>query len=186
MREERNLKILQEYGEILSEKTEKSDWIEWKHVSRGESHCPVCLSLDKCWFVETIMPILPQHPHCHCTKKYISESVVKAGIKVDGDIRKFTEYLFIREKSLGKFDMFKSWGYTMSDSEVLLDEYKKQAALKYANGDYKLAKLDIYGQCIAIDTILPKKSSSEYAYFKSGWLVCPNGKLHFATPYADA
>ena len=29
-----------------------SNWIEWKHISRGLTHCPVCLSLDKCWFVD--------------------------------------------------------------------------------------------------------------------------------------
>lgn len=34
-------------------------WVEWKHISMGLLHCPVCLVLDKCWFNNILKPELP-------------------------------------------------------------------------------------------------------------------------------
>lgn len=67
------------------------------------------------------------------------------------------------------------------DTEYLINEYCRQAKEKYANGEFKLGILDVYGQRINIDIVIPKKDGSRVYTFKSGWMVYPDGKIQLVT-----
>ena len=128
------------------------DWIEWRHISRGRTHCPICLGLDKCWFTETNKPKLPQHPLCHCITFSIPLSLVLKG------------------------------GYDTPDSQLLQKEFEKQALEKYTKGQYTLGVLDEYGQRITIQIELIDRNTQKEIIANSGWMVCPNGKIRCNTP----
>lgn len=59
-----------------------------------QGHCPICLILDKCWFDDKIKPKMPQHPMCHCSKKYILPPVANATSKAECALNKFKDYIF--------------------------------------------------------------------------------------------
>ncbi len=80
--------------------------------------------------------------------------------------------------------MFIKWGYGIIDSQQLKAEFEKQALQKYAEGDFKLNKLDPYGQRITIAIVLPYKDKSDIVVFKSGWMVYPDGHIVLATPFS--
>mgnify|MGYP007069096464 CR=1 FL=1 len=73
--------------------------------------------------------------------------------------------------------------YQFYDSEYLLHENEKQALEKYVNGDYKLGKLDEYGQRISIKCEIPRKDTGETISYMTGWMVYPNGEIRLNTPY---
>lgn len=159
-------------------------WMEWKHVSMGISHCPICLVLDKCWFQDVNgikRPQLPQHPGCHCKAIRIAAPVAGQSAISYSDIRKFTEYLFT-DKSNGKKELFELLGYDITDSATLKAEFERQAQEKYANGDYKLNKLDMQGQRIEIEMKI-ERTNGKSAELRTGWLVYPKGKVKFITAY---
>lgn len=88
-------------------------WIEWKHVSFGSDHCLVCLALDKCWFNDSLKPMLPQHEHCHCRKITISRPIANINSHASCDIKKFTDYIFSDKYAWnGKRDLFHKLGFT--------------------------------------------------------------------------
>ncbi len=84
----------------------------------------------------------------------------------------------------GKNKLFESWGYDKMDSKWLKQEFERQAKEKYESGNFKLGKLDDYGQRISIEIELPRKDRIGTVKFISGWMVYPNGKIQLATPYA--
>lgn len=79
--------------------------------------------------------------------------------------------------------MFDSWGYSIIDSEKLVQEFIKQAKLKYQCGEYNLGNIDAYGQRISIIITLPKKNDGGAVSFESGWMVYPDGEIVLTTPY---
>lgn len=58
-----------------------------------------------------------------------------------------------------------------------------QAREKYISGEYKLGRLDIFGQRINIQIEIPRKDTGEIVTFTSGWMVEPHGKLKLNTHY---
>lgn len=177
--------------EIVDEEIVNNKWIEWFHYgipnemgiwrnlaiisSLVFGHCRKCTSLDGCYFVERNMPDQPLHDNCDCSKIEKDINEVKFSIKADCDIRKFTEYIF--KYNNGKKEIFTKWGYNINDSELLKQEFEKQAEKEYKQGNYKLKNLEKHGQCIAI------KINLKGNIFYSGWLIYPEGLLKNTTPF---
>lgn len=163
-------------------------WVEWKHISKGLTHCETCLTLDQCWFVTHAMPLLPQHPYCHCTTIPISTSQVRSSATAKSDYSKFDPYLFDPADFYqhGKRKMFESWGYNIADSQWLKAEIEKQGLEKYIAGQYTLHALKPTGQQINIIVEIPRKDKPEKTVtFTTGWKVYPKGHIQLVTPYGD-
>ena len=162
-------------------------WVEWKHISKGKTHCPTCLKLDKCWFVKANMPMLPQHEYCHCTAVPKSTRTVKKQATAESSYSKYDPYLFNTNGAYdhGKEVMLRSWGYTAADSNWMKSEVERQGLEKYKEGDYILNKLDHNGQRINIVVTIPRKDGSGEVSFTTGWVAYPNGHIKLATPYGD-
>ena len=162
-----------------------SQWVEWRHISKGFTHCDDCLVLDGCWFQESNKPPLPQHNRCHCITEPIAYSTVLNQADSKSDYSKYDPYLFDPENYYkhGKNKMFESWGYTVSDSAWLQKEIEDQALENYILGNYTLGKLNEKGQRITIPIQLPRKNGSAVVSFKTGWMVLPNGTIRLNTPY---
>lgn len=159
-------------------------WIEWKHISTGKRHCPICLILDNCWFNNLLKPILPQHENCHCTAKSISKPIANINSHANCDLKKFTGYIFSDKYAWnGKKTLFEKLGFSIKDSKYLKEEYENQATKNYCNGKYELDKLDSQGQRINIDITFTKNGKN--LVFNSGWMVRPNGKITNNTPLAN-
>ncbi len=167
--------------------TNISNWVEWIHVSQGDSHCDICLALDRRWFIENRCPQNPLHFFCHCILNPLSFNTVEENSKSTADLSKFNKYLFVptHKDNKMKWKMFESWGYDINDSEWMRDEIQRQGLDKYVRGNYSLGKLDQYGQRINIRVEIPKRYSSEMATFITGWMVYPNGEIILTTPYGD-
>ena len=105
---------------------------------------------------------------------------------VSADIRKFTEYIFKDGAAPGKDVVYKNMGYSINDSEVLINIYKEQATFKYAKGEYTLGKVDSFGQRINIEVELPGigNAAGKTSYLKSGWMIKPDGSLSLNTPFS--
>lgn len=158
-----------------------SGWIEWKHVSMGIVHCPICFILDKCWFDSIKKPLLPQHEKCHCTIVHIPQPIPNVNSKAECLLDKFTEYIFSDKYAWnGKKKLFESLGFNIKDSRWLKQEYEKQALKKYCNSDYILGKLDVRGQRINIDIEFNKDERS--IVFTSGWMIRRKGLITNNTP----
>lgn len=156
-------------------------WVEWQHEITPQGHCGICLVLDKCWFDNNIMPLMPQHPMCHCTKKYISPPIANVTSKGNCDINKFIGYIFSDKYAWnGKRDLFESLGFSIEDSQYLKKEFERQAVEKYCNSQYVLGKLDENGQRINIDISFQKADRS--ITFVSGWMIRPQGYITCNTP----
>lgn len=159
-----------------------SNWIEWKHISRGLTHCPVCLSLDKCWFVDSNKPTLPQHEYCHCTTKSISSPEPEVTAFADCPIDKFTKYIFSDKYAWnGKRTLFESLGFTIKDAQQLKEKFEKEAVNKYTEGEYTLGKLDSNGQRINIEVEIERDGKTPVKFI-SGWMVRPKGVITNNTP----
>ena len=105
-------------------------------------------------------------------------------VKVPTD--KFADYIFKEGATHGKNVVYKALGYGKSDSEYLASLYREQAIKKYRAGDFTLGKLDQYGQRINIEIELKGKGaySDKISYFKSGWMINPDGSISLNTPFA--
>jgi len=159
-------------------------WEEWKHISGGILHCPICLSLHECWFNTLKKPESPLHEKCHCITKHISKPIPYVNAKAECDIKKFTDYIFSDKYAWnGKRTLFENLGFTKEDSYYLKEEYEKQAVIKYTESQYKLQKLNWNGQRINIDIEFIKNGRS--IKFTSGWMVRPKGKITINTPLGD-
>ena len=160
------------------------EWIRWRHIPTGLTHCQKCLKLDDCWFADNVKPALPQHDYCHCIKIPLSYDNVLDQAEATCDIRKFTEYLFSPKYNFnGKGKKFIEWGYSIEDSQMLKEEYEKQALEKYTQSDYTLGALDKEGQRINIRVELFDRNKNKIVIVKSGWMVDPDGKIRLATPF---
>lgn len=182
---------------LLMDKSPASGWVKRYHSGipdvEGEerkkartdavqqNHCEVCTVLSGCYFPSSNMPQYPQHPHCDCLLFSVGRPTRQA--VADCAIEKFTGYVFIPEKSKGKTEIFKDWGYTVEDSERLKAEFERQARTKYLSGDYSLQVLNGYGQRITI-LIKLKKSDNSDIMFKTGWMVHPLGVITCTTPFS--
>ena len=171
-------------------------WVRWIHEGTSpaktneqkmlntivgilSTHCAECLNLTGCCFTKEKSPRAPLHENCHC--KVIEWPMINPFAVCP--IEKFTEYLFDKNKSGGKKDLFESWGYSIIDSENLTQEFMQQAKLAYMAGDYILGTLDQYGQRISIVITLPRRNGTGAVSFVSGWMVYPDGKIILTTPY---
>ena len=162
-----------------------SEWVEWKHISQGTTHCAECLSLDGCWFFNSKSPASPLHPYCHCITKPLLFSHVVNSVTADSAYSKFDPYLFDPENKYNhqKGKMFEHWGYTINDAIWLQTEMEHQALQKYISGHYTLGRRDKNGQRINIRIELDRKNGSGSVSFISGWMVFPDGKIKLTTPY---
>ncbi len=176
---------------VINDKVINNRWIEWEHPGiPNESgifrelmrmllcifnHCLICTKLDGCYFLERKMPELPQHNRCDCFKIERQIQQVQNIAKAECDIRKFTDYIF--KGAGGKKQLFESWGYKIENSQWLKEEFENQAKKQYITGNYELKDLDISGQRISIPINLNGH------YFKSGWMVYPDGKIKNTTPF---
>lgn len=178
----------QSTGTVFVRKSaDNPNWVKWVHHSEEKTHCPECLKLDGCWFQNNKAPMCPHHPYCHCTLEPIDYAIVLKNVTVDSAYGKYDPFLFNTrgEYTHGKEKLFKLWGYSVDDIPWLKAEMERQAQEKYLSGDYKLGKLDKWGQRIDIQIEIPRKIGEGTVTFGSGWLACPNGHLQMATPYGD-
>lgn len=184
-------------AETYAKKIFSTKWIQWKHkgskpandkiektknvllANLSKKHCSTCLNLNECCFTIEKMPPIPLHPNCHCSVISIPPITATA----ECSIRKFTNYIFVSSAVNNKKELFELWGYDITDSEYLQNEFIKQAQIAYSIGDYELKSLDAFGQRINIKISLKKKGSNEYATFFSSWMIYPNGKIMLITPY---
>ena len=160
-------------------------WVKWQHEMMGIIHCGSCLALHDCWFVFGNEPIAPLHEKCHCTTVAIPTSQVKSRAKATSDYSKYNPYLFNTWgiHLHGKDKLFESWGYSTLDSEKIKNEIERQATLSYSVGDYKLGRLNEYGQRISITITLKRVNENDYVSFLTGWMVYPDGRIVLVTPY---
>ena len=166
-------------------RTAMQPWVQWKHISMGMTHCYTCLKLDMCWFVRSNMPAIPQHMYCHCIAIPISTQTVQKRARAICAYEKFAKYVLdpSNPQNKGKAEMFASWGYTVEDSNWLLEEFQRQARDKYISGEYTLGELNLHGQRINIQITIPIKNKTDTATFRTGWLAEPGGKIRMVTPY---
>lgn len=156
-------------------------WIEWRHVSPKLIHCPMCLILNGCWFNDIKKPVLPQHENCHCTSITISNPLPNIDAVAKCEIEKFTNYIFSDKYAWnGKRKLFELMGFSVKDSQYLQEEYEKQAVNNYCSSNYRLGKLNAYGQRIDIDIAFERNGKS--IVFTSGWMVKPKGLIVNNTP----
>ena len=101
-------------------------------------------------------------------------------------VEKFSQYIFKEGATHGKDTVFRSLGYDASHSESLAHLWSKQAANKYAKGDYTLGKLDEFGQRINISIELPGigEAAEKMSHLKSGWMILPDGSIKLNTPFS--
>lgn len=161
------------------------EWVNWKHISKGKTHCKTCLKLDNCWFSDDNKLLLPQHPFCHCTLIPLSIDRVLNEAYSSSDYSKFDPYLFDPENEYkhGKDKLFRICGYDVEDSNWLKAEFEKQAREKYIAGEYILGKLNENGQRISIRVEIPRKDKEGTVSFLTGWMAEPFGKIKLTTPY---
>lgn len=170
------------WGEQLPEAPK---WNKWLHRNLSDNHCEECLMLHECWFENEKTPKWPHHPFCHCVLEDISYNDVLTKSSVDSAYSKFDPYLFdIKgEYGHGKDKLFKSWGYSVKDSQYLKSEIERQGLEKYISGEYTLGKLNDKGQRISITIEIERKDKNSTVTFLSGWMVYPNGHIQLTTPY---
>lgn len=176
-------------------------WVKWTHnwyspaynnaqkmlniassiLSFGK-HCSICLNINGCCFPINNMPEYPLHENCHCRLIEVHNIAATAIC----DINKFEKYVFNEDNKInkGKKALFESLGYAKIDSVYLQNEFTEQAKIKYLNGDFILGLLDIYGQRITIEIVLPRKDKIGIFKFKAGFIVYPDGEIKLTTPYA--
>lgn len=146
--------------------------------------CDRCAALESCHFPEHNMPTNPVpndpgllHPNCHCRKENMQNPIVGENVWAHCALSKFNNYIFNPSKINGKENLFIEHGYTIEDSEYLRDEYIRQAAEKYIDGDFTFHKLDMYGQVIDIEIDL------NGWIVITGWMVEPNGHIRCTSPF---
>lgn len=172
-------------GMLYIQKSVGPRWVCWVHHSDGVSHCQECLMLDGCLFLESKAPQCPHHPSCHCTLDPIDYAIVQRIASADSDYSKFDPYLFNTQGKYthSKEKLFASWGYFVEDARWLQAEMERPAREKYLMGDYKLGRLDQWGQHINIRVEIPKRNGIGNVSFTTGWMVCPDGQIKLNTPY---
>ena len=175
-----------EYYKKAFKETNDKKWIEWEHeLSETSTHCEVCQVLDKCWFLNSNKPALPQHLNCHCKVSAIPPPIPGETAEAFCPTEKFTGYIFSdKYAGNGKRDLFHHLGFTIKNAEELKAEFEKQAVEKYTSGQYIRRKLDKYGQNIDIEVTVLRKNQQP-AKFISGWKVRQKGRITNNTPLGD-
>ena len=174
-----------------------TSWIEWYHQGIpdevgperemvrlemfAQDHCLECTSMDACYYAKAKMPDYRPHGGCHCKIFDVDFSVVKENAWVECDIKKFTEYIFNKghPQNGGKYELFTSWGYDITDSEYLRDEIMSQAIDQYLSGNYEIRGNSGYGTIVKITVNVDGR------IFGTGWIIQPKGGIKNTTPYAD-
>ena len=169
----------------VQKSTQASRWVKWVHNMTGLIHCFECLSLHDCWFLFENAPLWPHHEKCHCTLEAIDYDMVLMSVAANSDYSKFDPYLFNTTGIYfhGKEKLFEQWGYTVDDAKWLQTEMERQAREQYVSGNYRLGRLNMFGQRVDIMIEIPRKDQEGTVTFISGWMVKPNGKLILTTPY---
>ena len=128
---------------------------------------------------------VPITKKCHCTLEPIDFTIVQRKATATSSFSKFSPYLFNTNglHSHGKDKLFAEWGYTSDDAKWLQEEMERQAREKYIAGNYRLGRLNIFGQRVNITIEIPNKNGLGTISFISGWMVEANGKLSLNTPY---
>jgi len=105
---------------------------------------------------------------------------------VSVDVRKFSEYIFRDGANHGKETIFRSLGYSSSDSRTLVNIFQNQARAKIASGNYTLGRADSYGQRINVEIELRGvgNMAGETSFIRSGWLIRPDGSITLNTPFS--
>lgn len=173
------------FGKIRKEVEKTLDgnrnrWVKWIHVNKGFKHCPICIGLDGCCFVENKAPPVGEKNHSFC--HYYYENIISIVVAAVCSPQKFTNYLFNPTKNNGKQNLFFVWGYTIDDSAWLQQEYMRQAKEKYEKGDYALSHLDKFGQRINICIELNDRLTGKIVVLESGWMVEPDGTIRLIAP----
>ena len=180
-----------------------NNWVEWRHAAipnKPEAerwvmrilamlfyHCLNCTALSGCYFPIFNIPgdLKMLHLYCDCSLKNITINKVKSDVMAVCPLEKFTKYIFAdKYADNGKRDLFYMMGFNILDSYELKLEYEKQAKQKYIEGDFRLVKLDKFGQNINITINLKNKKGREVEFI-SGWKVFPEGLLNCNTPLGD-
>lgn len=115
------------------------------------------------------------------------DSVAEVGSRLAKvDPRKFSEYIFKPGATHGKDAVFRSLGYSAEDSQMLTAEYERQAAGKFASGQYTVGKTDQYGQRINIEIEMHGTGSAagKTSYLVSGWIIREDGSITLNTPFS--
>ncbi len=135
-------------------------WVKWIHQPTGIIHCIECLQLDGCYFLFANVPMYPQHEKCHCSLEAVDYAVVEKNAVANSSYEKFCPYLFNTNGLYfhGKEKLFEQWGYTSEDAKWLQEEMEWQAREKYLVGEYRLGRLDVFGQRVNITIEIPKKN----------------------------
>lgn len=174
-----------------------SNWIQWLHpgipdqpesyrlltriLAVAFGHCVNCTALSGCYFIDEVPTKCPQYPlheNCHCEKKQANIPAIVASCPLE----KFTGYIFAEKYAKnGKRKLFEQLGFLIEDSDILRSEYERQAAEKYAVGDYQLGNLDYNGQRINISIEFTHPTRG-IVTFVSGWMIHPKGYITCNTP----
>ena len=119
-------------------------------------------------------------------RKIKASFLKKYAAKVTIDKRKFTQYIFKQGADHGKDAVYRGLGYSKRHSNKLYRLYKKQAQKQLASGNYKLGKLDKWGQRIDIEITLPGigKAKGKSSSIKSGWMLLEDGSIQLNTPFS--
>jgi hypothetical protein len=118
-------------------------------------------------------------------KKAEQEAGQAVARKANAPLAKFRDYLFKDGATHGKDAVFRSYGYAKEDSEALMQEYERQAAERFAAGEYKMGKLDQYGQRVTIPILLEGKGAAagRSATIATGWMIKEDGTIALNTPF---
>lgn len=112
------------------------------------------------------MPPHKLHKNCDCYLTKVKSADVKTSA-FPNVIWENSPNIFLPtvKKSKGKLANFESLGYNKNDSNILKEEYEKQALDEYLSGNYTLKDLDKNGQRLAIAISLKGKR------FFTGWMI---------------
>ncbi|MCM1195003.1 MAG: hypothetical protein NC332_03615 [Firmicutes bacterium] len=164
---------------------------------RVEGHCWRCVTVNYCWFANEKDKLPDEfdygkysqsqiseqirglyHPHCHCKKKGISVPDVERIELIT--LEKFNDF-FTRKKGI-----FNGMGYTDADRGMFVNLFCRIIKECYVQGKYNVFKHNNCGFMINCLVDLPGfgiKDGRTY-YFKSGWIIFPDGKLKANTIHA--
>jgi hypothetical protein len=101
-------------------------------------------------------------------------------------VRKFSHYIFREGADHGKDRVFRGLGYGRDHSQALAKMWERQAAEKFASGDFSLGKLDQYGQRVNIEIELHGigEAAGKTSRIKSGWMITGDDSIKLNTPFS--
>jgi hypothetical protein len=105
--------------------------------------------------------------------------------RASAPVAKFSDYIFEAGADHGKDAVFRALGYSADDSAMLTKMWEQQAGARVAAGEYSFGKLNLYGQRIDIEIVLPGKGAAagQTGYLRSGWMLQPDGRVTLNTPF---